>query len=61
MEGFTAKIVTKNYLGDSALLEVEVNGQALVIKLPGDCDFAVGQQAQVVLPPDRWHVYKSEP
>jgi iron(III) transport system ATP-binding protein len=60
-EGFTAKIVTKNYLGDSALLEVEVNGQALVIKLPGDCDFAVGQQAQVVLPPDRWHVYKSEP
>jgi iron(III) transport system ATP-binding protein len=60
-EGFPGKIVTKNYLGDSALLEVEVNGQALVIKLPGDCTFAVGQQAQVVLPPDRWHVYKSEP
>jgi iron(III) transport system ATP-binding protein len=55
----TGKIVTKNYLGDAALLEVEVNGITLMVKLPGDSDFQVGQQALVVLPPDRWHVYDS--
>jgi iron(III) transport system ATP-binding protein len=53
------KIITKNYLGDAALLEVEINGVTLMIKLPGDSDFQVGQQALVVLPPDRWHVYAS--
>jgi len=51
------KIVTKNYLGDAALIEVDVNGIPLMVKLPGDSDFQVGQQALVVLPPDRWHVY----
>lgn len=51
------KIVSKNYLGDAALLEVEVCGTTLKIKLPGDTDFAVGQQVTVVLPPNRWRVY----
>ncbi len=55
--GVKGKIITKNYLGDAALLEVEVNGTALMVKLPGDVDFQVGQQALIVLPPDRWQVY----
>ncbi|MGH7829262.1 MAG: ABC transporter ATP-binding protein [Candidatus Binatia bacterium] len=55
----SGKIVTKNYLGDAALLEVDVNGTPLMVKLPGDSDFQVGQQALVILPPDRWHVYAS--
>lgn len=55
--GVRGKIITKNYLGDAALLEVEINGTALMVKLPGDVDFQVGQQALIVLPPDRWQVY----
>lgn len=56
-DGVKGKIITKNYLGDAALLEVEINGTALMVKLSGDSGFQVGQQALVVLPPDRWHVY----
>jgi iron(III) transport system ATP-binding protein len=55
--GVQGKIVAKNYLGDAALLEVEVNGIALMVKLPGDADYRVGQQALIVLPPERWQVY----
>lgn len=55
--GVKGKIVTKNYLGDTSLLEVDINGVALMVKLPGDSDFQVGQQALIVLPPDRWQVY----
>jgi putative spermidine/putrescine transport system ATP-binding protein len=51
------KIATKNYLGDSALLEVEINGITLISKLAGDCDLAVGAQAVVELPSHRWHVF----
>ncbi|MBI1993126.1 MAG: ABC transporter ATP-binding protein [Deltaproteobacteria bacterium] len=55
--GVKGKIITKNYLGDAALLEIEINGTALMVKLAGDVDFQVGQQALIVLPPDRWQVY----
>jgi iron(III) transport system ATP-binding protein len=51
------RVVTKNYLGDSALLEVEVKGITLLVKLPGDSEFNVGQETLVVFHPDRWHVY----
>jgi ABC-type sugar transport system ATPase subunit len=51
------KITSKNYLGDAALIEVEVNGVSLLVKLAGDTDLAVGQQAVVDLPSHRWHVY----
>jgi iron(III) transport system ATP-binding protein len=51
------KITSKNYLGDAALLEVEINGINLMAKLPGDSELAVGQDAAVVLAPDRWRVY----
>jgi len=54
-----AKIVTKNYLGDAALFEVEVGELVLRIKLPGDSDFAVGQQAAIIVTPDRWRVFPS--
>jgi len=53
----TGSITTKNYLGDTALLEVEVNGVILLVKLPGDSEFSVGQKTTVVLPPNRWHVF----
>ena len=45
------KIASKNYLGDAALLEVEVKGVTLMAKLAGDCDLAVGAQAVVEFPP----------
>jgi iron(III) transport system ATP-binding protein len=51
------KITSKNYLGDSALLEVEVNGVTVLVKLAGDCSLVVGQEAAVELPPERWHVF----
>jgi iron(III) transport system ATP-binding protein len=51
------KVASKNYLGDSALLEVEVNGVTLLAKLAGDTDLTVGQEAAVDLPVHRWHVF----
>ncbi len=52
------KITSKNYLGDSALLEVDVNGVNLLAKLAGDTDLSVGQKAVVDLPTNRWHVFR---
>jgi ABC-type sugar transport system ATPase subunit len=51
------KITSKNYLGDSVLLEVEVNGVTVLVKLPGDCPLGVGQEAAVDLPVHRWRVF----
>jgi iron(III) transport system ATP-binding protein len=51
------KITSKNYLGDTALLEVELNGVTLLAKLAGDSDLTVGQTAAVELPALRWHVF----
>jgi iron(III) transport system ATP-binding protein len=51
------KITSKNYLGDAALLEVEVNGVTLLAKLAGDTDLTIGQKAIVDLPLNRWHVF----
>jgi iron(III) transport system ATP-binding protein len=51
------KITSKNYLGDAALIEVDVNGVTLLAKLAGDSDLAVGQQAAVELPAHRWHIF----
>jgi iron(III) transport system ATP-binding protein len=57
-DGFlTGTITSKNYLGDSALLEVDVNGVNLLVKLAGDSEFSVGQKAAVLLPPERWRVF----
>lgn len=57
VEGVKGTIVTKNYLGDAALLEIEINGTPLMVKLSGDVDYQVGQEAMVIVPSDRWHVY----
>ena len=51
------KISSKNYLGDSALLEVDVKGVTLIAKLAGDCELSVGAQAVVEIPTNRWHVF----
>jgi iron(III) transport system ATP-binding protein len=52
------KITAKSYLGDAALVEVEVNGVSLLAKLAGDTDVAVGQLAALDLPAHRWHVFR---
>jgi hypothetical protein len=49
--------VNKTYLGDAVLFEVEVSGVKLVVKLPGEAGFTVGQRVTVVLPTDHWHIY----
>ncbi len=51
------RITSKNYLGDAALLEVDVNGVNLLAKLAGDTDLSVGQKAVVDMPAHRWHVF----
>jgi iron(III) transport system ATP-binding protein len=51
------KITSRNYLGDEALAEVEINGVTLLAKLAGDTDLIVGQNASVELPAHRWHVF----
>jgi ABC-type sugar transport system ATPase subunit len=51
------KITSRNYLGDAALAEVEINGVTLLAKLAGDTDLIVGQNASVELPAHRWHVF----
>jgi iron(III) transport system ATP-binding protein len=53
----SGKITSKNYLGDSALLEVEVNGTTLLAKLDGDTELAMGDAATVEFPTHRWHVF----
>ena len=50
-------IITKSYLGDAILFEVDVSGVTLMVRLPGESDFATGQRATVVLPQDNWHIY----
>jgi iron(III) transport system ATP-binding protein len=55
----TGRVATRSYLGDSALLEVEVNGVTLLAKLAGDTSLTVGQNAAVGLPAHRWHVFPS--
>ena len=51
------KITSKNYLGDSALLELEINGTTLLAKLDGDTELSMGESAAVELPAHRWHVF----
>lgn len=51
------RIITRNYLGDATLLEVEVRGVVVRVKMEMAADFTVGQQAVIVLPADRWSVY----
>ncbi len=51
------RVASRSYLGDAALLEVEINGVTLLAKLAGDTELAVGQDAVVDLPAHRWHVF----
>ena len=50
-------ILSKTYLGDAILFEVDVSGVVLVVKLPGESNLTIGQPATVVLPADHWHIY----
>ncbi|HEX2928237.1 MAG TPA: ABC transporter ATP-binding protein [Candidatus Binatia bacterium] len=51
------KVTSRNYLGDTALAEIEINGVTLLAKLAGDMDLTVGQNTCVELPAHRWHVF----
>jgi iron(III) transport system ATP-binding protein len=53
----TGKVASRNYLGDAALLEVEINGVTLLAKLAGDTPLNVGENAAVEFPAHRWHVF----
>ena len=53
----TGAVASKNYLGDAALLEIEVNGVTLIAKLAGDAALSVGEQTAVELPAHRWQVF----
>jgi len=50
-------VVSKTYLGDAVLFEVEVSGVTLVVRLPGESGLTVGQRATIHLPEDHWHIY----
>jgi iron(III) transport system ATP-binding protein len=52
-----AKVLSKNYLGDAALLEVEASGVSLKVKLAGDANFGVGDRVALLMPRNRWRVY----
>ena len=56
-ERLSGLITSKNYLGDAQILEVNVNGVNLLVKLPGDSELSVGQKTEVTIPASRWHVY----
>ncbi|MBI2360701.1 MAG: ABC transporter ATP-binding protein [Deltaproteobacteria bacterium] len=56
-DGVKGTVISKNYVGDAALFEVQVRDVILRIKLPGDSDFAIGNQVAVVVPADHWRVY----
>jgi iron(III) transport system ATP-binding protein len=55
--GIEGKIVTENYLGDATLLDIDVRGLLLRVKLPRTSSFHVGHQGWVLFAPDCWHVY----
>jgi iron(III) transport system ATP-binding protein len=56
-EAIEGKILSRNYLGDATVYEVEVCGLTLMVKLSGDAEFSVGDGAAVSLPHDRWQVF----
>ncbi len=50
-------IKARTFLGDAALYEVELADTLLTVRLPGESDFAPGENVSVVLPEDHWHVF----
>lgn len=50
-------ILSKTYLGDAILFEVEMPDLTLLVRLPGEAGFAAGQRVSIVPPTDHWHIY----
>lgn len=50
-------IVSRNFIGNAAQMEVDANGVTIMAILPGDSGFALGQQVAVIFPEDRFRVY----
>jgi iron(III) transport system ATP-binding protein len=55
--GREGTVRARSFLGDAVLYEVEVGEVSLMVRQPGDSNFAIGQQVAVMLPDDRWHIY----
>lgn len=56
--GYTeGTVVSKTYLGDAVLFEVDVSGVTLMIRAEGDSTYAAGERATVILPDNNWHIY----
>jgi iron(III) transport system ATP-binding protein len=51
-------VASKNYLGDSALVEIDINGMTLTAKLAGDSAVTLGAHTGIELPVHRWHVFR---
>ena len=51
------KIVSKTYLGDAVLFELELRAVTLLIRLSEDPGFQVNDLASVILPDKHWHIY----
>ena len=50
-------ILSKTYLGDAVLFEVELADLTLLVRLPGEAVFTAGQRVSVISPTDHWHIY----
>jgi hypothetical protein len=50
-------VASKNYLGDSALVEIDIDGMILTAKLAGDAAVPVGARTGIELPVHRWHLF----
>jgi iron(III) transport system ATP-binding protein len=55
--GCAGAVRSRSFLGDAVLYEIGVGEVSLMVRQPGESNFAVGQQVAVILPQDRWHVY----
>ncbi len=52
------KILTKTYLGDSVLFEVKLPEMTIVVKASGETTLAEGQQVEIILSKDNWHIFE---
>tara|TARA_B100001123_G_scaffold58912_2_gene63576 strand:- start:100 stop:1188 length:1089 start_codon:yes stop_codon:yes gene_type:complete len=50
-------ILTKTYLGDSVLFEVQLSEITIVVKASGDTLIAEGQDVEIILPNQNWHIF----
>lgn len=52
------EILTKTYLGDSVLFEVQLPEIKIVVKASGETALGERQQVEVILPENNWHIFQ---